>query len=131
MKALAQAATRAAFEHLLQNPPSCLDELYKLILDNVLHQSVELVTLAKKILRILYDQSGPVSVSQLRSLLTSELVSIQSSNHPSRDITDEEVLEASLSSCKGFVISGGEGSLRLQFAHFSVRAFFEFHGLPA
>lgn len=105
--------------------------MYKLILDNVLHQSVELVTLAKKTLRIIYDQSGPVSVSQLRSFLTSELVSIQSSNHPSKDITDEEVLEACLSSCEGFVISAGEASLRLQFAHFSVRAFFEYHGLPA
>lgn len=130
---LAQAETRATFERLLHNPPSSLHEMYELTLDNVIHQSVELAALAKKTLMIILEAAGPVSVSQLMSALASELISVTSAQHLGRDPTEGEIVEACLSSCKGFVISAGEPStagLQLQLAHFTVRNYFKVHGLP-
>jgi hypothetical protein len=63
--ALAQAETRAAFEMLLYDPPSCLEDMYRLMLDNVVHQPAEVAAFAKQTLRVMLQARGPVSISQL------------------------------------------------------------------
>lgn len=103
------------------------------MLDNVIHQSVELAALAKKVLRIVLETASPVSVSQFMSALAPELTGVASAQHLGRELTTREILEACLSSCKSFVISTDEPStagLQLQLAHFSVCDFFRIHGLP-
>ena len=76
---------------------------------------------------ILLEAEGPVSVRQFMNALASELIDVTSAQHLGRALTEEEIAEVCLSSCKGFVISASGPGIavpRLQLVHFSVRTFF-------
>ncbi|KAJ6123874.1 hypothetical protein N7471_011191 [Penicillium samsonianum] len=132
VNSLAQAETRAAFELLLYDPPSCLHDMYKLMLDNVLQQPAEFTAFAKKTLRVMLQASSPVSISHLAKASKKELESISYKLHLGRDPTEGEIFEACVSSCKGFVsaASSTDVGMRLQLFHFSGKEFLQVNGLP-
>ncbi|KAJ5781525.1 uncharacterized protein N7518_010008 [Penicillium psychrosexuale] len=128
---LAKAETKARFERLLYSPPLTLAQMYELMLDDVMHQPPEAVALAKKTLRVLMETAGPVSISQLKSALASES---EDTSYVGKDVTEEELFEACIASCKMFVVSvSGDNTATplLGFAHSSAREFFDINGLPA
>lgn len=129
---LAQAETKTTFERLLHHRYSSLVEMYELMLEDLMHQSAELVTLAKRTLRKIIDAVGPVSVCELMSALAPELTSVASARHLGRDLTDAEINEAFRSSCKGFVSSSEltRPGAWLHLVHQSARDFLETRGIP-
>ncbi|KAL5043001.1 hypothetical protein BDW71DRAFT_216650 [Aspergillus fruticulosus] len=132
VKRLAQAETRAMFERLLHNPSSSIIEIYELMLDDLMHQSAELATLAKKTLRTILDAAGPVSICQLTSALAPELSDVASARRLGRDLTEAEIVEAFHSSCKGFVSFAGKLSRLGQWFHLihkSAKDLLENHGI--
>lgn len=133
VNSLAQAETRAAFELLLYDPPSCLHDMYQLILDNVAQQPAEFASFAKKTLKVMLQAGSPVSISDLAKASQKELEGISYKLHLGRDLTEGEIFEACVSSCKGFVSAASDSNdveMRLQLLHFSVREFFQVIGLP-
>ncbi|KAL1848838.1 hypothetical protein Plec18170_007854 [Paecilomyces lecythidis] len=133
IKSLAQAETRAIFERLLGDSPRCLVETYELIFGKVTHQPVAFAALGKKTLRIMFEAACSTSANQLRSVLESELRAIRAAQNLSRNLTEGEIFEACITSCKGFVVSvgmPGEAERRLQIIHLSAKVFLETHGIP-
>lgn len=117
VKFLAKAETKARFERSLCSPPLTLAQMYELMVGDVIHQPPEAVALAKKTLGILMQTAGPVSISQLKSTLASES---EDSRYVGRDVTEEELFEACIASCKMFVVSvNGDNTATplLRFAH--------------
>lgn len=132
VKRLAQAETRTMFERLLHNRSSSLIEIYELMLEDLMHQPVELAKLAKRILKKIIDAGGLVSVYELMSALAPELTGVASARHLGRDLTDAEISEAFHSSCKGFVSASElrRPGIWLHLVHQSARDFLETHGIP-
>jgi hypothetical protein len=105
-----------------------LVELYELKLEDIMHQPVELAVLAKKSLRIVLDAPGPVSVSHLLGILTTELTEIETTRRLEKRLTEAEISKTICSSCKGFV-SASEPGTRLHLVHQSAREFLETHDI--
>lgn len=132
VRRLAQAETRTTFERLLYNRSLSLVENYELTLEDLIHQSAEVATLAKRTLKKLIDAVGPVSVCELMSALAPELKGVASARHIGRDLTDAEIIEVFHSSCKGFVSASELSSTGtwLHLIHQSARDFLETHDIP-
>ncbi|KAL5361817.1 hypothetical protein BJX96DRAFT_166174 [Aspergillus floccosus] len=118
VKRLAQAETSTSFERLLHNRSLSLIEIYDLLFDDLMHQPAELATLAKKFLKKILNSGG-------------RFTAVASARHLGRELTDIEMIEATHTSCKGFVsVSELSSGTWLQLVHLSARDFLGTRGVP-